>query len=143
MQRMVWVLGSLVLMFAIVGCGGDRPTLAKAGGKVTYNGSPLEGATVTFIPDSGPAAIGRTEADGTFTLRTRGQEGAPIGPGKVAITAVEQLIEFESEEDMSDEDLKNMSKWLIPEKYGHVFTSGLTATIEKGQDNNFPIDLTD
>lgn len=143
MRRVVWVFGVFVLAVAIAGCGGDRPTLANAGGKVTYNGSPLEGATVTFIPDSGPAAVGRTEADGTFTLKTRGQPGAAVGPGKVAITAVEQLIEYEGDEEPSDEELEKMSKWLIPEKYGHILTSELTATVEEGEDNHFPFDLTD
>ena len=126
--------------------GGCQVTPLTAGMKtvtVTYNGDPLEGATVAFLPDAGQPAIGRTGADGRFTFKTRGQPGAAIGAGKVTVTAVEQLMEFEGDGEPSPEELKNMSRSLVPEKYGHVRTSGLTAIVTADGENDFTFELKD
>lgn len=146
MRRMTSVFGLFaVLATTATGCGrSDAPELAEAGGTVTYNGKPLEGANVVFIPDAGgPAAYGTTGPDGTFTWMTRGEPGAMVGPGKVAITAFEELAEPKEEEDLTAEDLKKMSQSRIPEKYGRVETSGLTATVTGDGENKFTFELTD
>ena len=44
-------LGALCCILA-AGCGGEKiPPLVTVTGKVTYNGKPLVGATVAFVPD--------------------------------------------------------------------------------------------
>ena len=134
------IVGLLVLVTA-AGCGDGGPDMADAGGIVTYNGAPLKGATVVFLPDSGPPATGTTDAEGRFTFNTHGAAGAVVGNGKVAVTAVEQLIAFTDESKMSSEDIANASRWLIPEKYGHVMTSGLTAQVEPGGSTDMTFEL--
>jgi hypothetical protein len=139
---MTWIIG-LVAVSAItaVGCGrGDKLLLADAGGTVTYNGDPLEGATVVFVPDSGLPATGITDAEGRFTWNTRGDSGAVVGLGKVTITAVEQLIVVEGREPTAEE-LANMSRSLLPEKYGHPTTSELSAEVKADEKNEFTYKL--
>jgi len=53
-------------------------------GKVLYKGEAIEGILVTFHPKGGSDMNtifpgGETEEDGTFTVRTGGVEGAPVG----------------------------------------------------------------
>jgi hypothetical protein len=146
MRQTFWMTGFFAgLAIAIAGCGkSDAPELAEARGTVTYKDQPLEGASVVFIPASGPAAYGTTDADGKFTWMTRGESGAMVGPGKVVITATEMLDEPKEEEDLTEADLKKMSQSRIPLRYSVAETSGLTATIEvDAEKNEFPFTLTD
>ena len=62
----------LAVALAAVGCGGGT---ANVSGVVTLDGKPVEGATVTFTPDSKDgggvgASYGKTDAQGRFSLRT-------------------------------------------------------------------------
>src|SRR5262249_28886803 len=85
---------SCVLLPAL-GCGGT--TVVPVSGKVTLNGKPLAGATVTFQPyykdkrEAGPASSGETNAQGEFTLKLAGKNvnGAVIGEHKVSISALQ------------------------------------------------------
>lgn len=77
------------------GCGGgdDRDT-ATVHGKVTYNGAPLPGGGVTFVPVSGEGATtggkpaaGTINPDGTYTLTTyEDGDGAVIGKHHVGVS---------------------------------------------------------
>lgn len=141
MRRLTGGFALVTVVVALAGCGRDGPPMAEAGGIVTYNGAPLQGATVVFQPDSGPVSVGTTDAEGRFELMTNGEPEAVVGPGKVAITAVEQLLIVEGREPTAHE-LANMSRPLIPEKYGNVTTSGLTAEVKGSGDNEWKFDLT-
>ncbi len=128
----------------LVGCGsGDQPALHSVTGTVTYGGKPLENATVTFVPEAGLAAVGRTDSAGRFTLRTRGMDGAMAGPFKVVIMAVEQVrkVSPEESENLTDAERRKLSKSLIPAKYSLPEESGLEATIIAGQKNDFTFAL--
>jgi hypothetical protein len=76
--------------FLLTGCG---PTLVPVSGKVTLDNKPLTTGTVTLKPDKekGNAAkvepIGKIADDGTYTIETNGQPGAPLGAYKVVIFA--------------------------------------------------------
>jgi hypothetical protein len=139
-----------------VGCaetgGGDHPDTAPVTGTVTYNGSPVEGATLTFSPASGGyAALGLTDASGNFTLKTPwGSEGAVPGSYKVAIskTAVEGAAAGEAEEvEMVIEEPEKATPAKIaeglPEKYKSAATSELTAEVKAEGPNTFAFELTD
>ena len=144
MRRISWVFVAVLGTLA-AGCGrSDAPELAPAGGTVTYKGQPLGGANVVFIPDAGgPAAHGTTGPDGQFTWMTRGESGAMVGSGKVAITAFQELDEPKEEHELTAADLEKMSQSRIPQKYGRAETSGLTAVINADEENTFKFDLTD
>jgi hypothetical protein len=129
----------------LAGCGkSDKPEMAEAGGLVTYNDEPLDSASVVFIPTSGPAAYGTTDAQGKFTWMTRGESGAMVGEGQVVITANVMLDEPKEEEDLTEADLRIMGQSRIPLKYAKAETSGLSATIGPNkEENQFTFSLTD
>ena len=89
-------LCAIVVCLPLVGCGpslpaGARPT-EPVTVTVTYNGQPVEGATVTFISqDADPvAAYGRTDAQGVAKMKTYVEgDGAVLGKHKVTINKTE------------------------------------------------------
>ncbi|MCX7665147.1 MAG: carboxypeptidase-like regulatory domain-containing protein [Gemmataceae bacterium] len=85
---------TLLLGFSFVGgCQKSevRPKLYPVTGKVTYNSSPVENATVVFHPigDQGanPAKPrGKTDAQGNYKLTTyNADDGAPAGDYRVTV----------------------------------------------------------
>lgn len=73
----------------VAGCGGgsDAPELGQVTGTVTLDDKPLEGATVTFMPENSRASSGTTDASGKYVLTyIRDQTGAAIGKHKVIVT---------------------------------------------------------
>jgi hypothetical protein len=86
------VLGSLAWLLS-AGCGGGPEggdvKLSEGGGTITYRGSPLAGASVTFVPEKGPLATALTDLSGNFKLSTGGQPGVAIGKCVVTVTAYE------------------------------------------------------
>ncbi len=138
------VLQASLLLLAVLtaGCGGETgPKLAETAGVVTYKGKPLADANVTFMPASGPAAYGSTDANGAYELSTTGDKGAMVGPARVVITAFEMLDEEKPEEKLTAADLKKMNTPRIPPKFGNPETSGLTADIKPDVRNEFNFDL--
>ena len=142
----------LALLACLVGCpgggGADRPETVPVTGTVTYNGSAVEGATVTFSPTAsgGTASIGTTGANGKFTLQSQwGSKGAVPGNYAVAISKTEvHGVEAEVEDAQPEEDAPpaDITEHL-PEKYKSAKTSELTAEVKAEGENDFPFDLTD
>jgi hypothetical protein len=92
------VLG-LALVLAL-GCGGGKK-FAPVSGKVTLNGRPLPGATVSFQPIApagsvnapAPGSAAKTDANGEYTLKvSTGQNGAWVGKHRVEITLLSPQI---------------------------------------------------
>src|SRR5207245_8454223 len=72
------------------GCGGQAEPV-KGEGVVTLDGKPLEGARVTFLPESAGAfvASGKTDYEGNFLLSTPGLGlGALPGEYKVVLSHI-------------------------------------------------------
>ena len=87
MLRLARVLVALILLL-LAGCGGGG--LNPVQGKVMSRNEPIEGALVTFHPvGADPITavrpVGLTRKDGTFTLTTGPQEGAPAGEYVVTV----------------------------------------------------------
>jgi hypothetical protein len=83
-------VGSLLTVWALVGCSGDGRGLVAVQGRLTAQGQPLGNATVTFIPQegtAGPGAVGRTDAAGHFSLigSRRGARGCLPGDYRVRV----------------------------------------------------------
>lgn len=153
----------------MAGCssGTKGPKLAPADGTVTYMGNPLAGATVMFVPEKGPVAIGITDMSGKFRLSTGTIRGAVIGNSKVSVTATEPgksdsgkdaLSKRPQTREEADAYMKKanemqaamasgrpedvLPKSLIPEKYNKTDTSGLSYEIKASGTNHFEIALT-
>ena len=104
MHKKLIGLFCVALMVTIVGCGASKPPLTTVSGTVSYDGKPLDGATVSLTPDGGDGtqrpANGITDGDGNFTLTTvfpDGEivDGAVEGNYTVRVT---KLIESEMPE---------------------------------------------
>lgn len=166
-------LGALCCILA--GCGGGPEggsvTLAEGGGTVTYKNAPLAGAMVTFTPENGPMATGRTDLQGKFKLSTGGMSGVALGKCKVSITAYEgseapsspTMTSMANKPSNEEEGRKMMDamrsqmqnvganpggatgpRSIIPAKYISPASSDLSFTVEKdASKNQFAINLTD
>jgi hypothetical protein len=142
----------ILLLFAgivlFAGCNKARiPGLAKCEGVVTWNGDPVEGARVEFIPKdnaNGRSAFGITDAQGKFktttldtddgimpgeyfvtvTKRTSTRGGAPPAPVE---TASDAPREGRNAPPPAREEMQ--VTYFIPQVYSKKETSGLTADI--------------
>jgi hypothetical protein len=78
----------------LCGCGGPNDPV-KVKGVVTFDGVPVAGATVSFLPEreDGRPANAMTEADGSFTLTTfKKGDGALRGAYRVVVTKLESKV---------------------------------------------------
>ncbi|MCI0359914.1 MAG: carboxypeptidase-like regulatory domain-containing protein [Planctomycetaceae bacterium] len=138
-------VASLVTLLA-TGCG-DGLTLLPAAGLVTYQGKPVEGASVVFVPDSGIPGTGTTDAAGKFAMQTNGKPGVLAGKHKVTISkasAPAGLPANPTPEDMmkmASAGKMSQSKSEIPTKYA-VVQGGLTAEVSADK-KEFNFELTD
>ncbi len=90
LASIVCVLASLVVVLTGCGSAGDFPT-APVSGKVTHNGEPVQGGSITFAPvatgselEVGQPASGAVQQDGTFVLGTQTEnDGAVVGRHRV------------------------------------------------------------
>lgn len=117
---------------ATVGCGTKRIPSYPVRGTVTMDGKPLEGATVMFVPPSGPPNSAVTDSTGTFAIPA---PGVPAGACGVAITKASGPAAMTNP---TPEDLQRIAQnptapkppaSVVPEKFGRSDTSGLTATV--------------
>jgi len=144
-----------------IGCGGgvERPPTYPVSGTVMYNGSPVAGATVSFLCDGASrAATGVTNAEGEFVLSTyAANDGAVAGVHKITVTKADpdapapafdesaagdplaMAKVMEQEEAAADEEKKP----LIPVKYADSNTSGLMETVSDADENVFVLQLAD
>ncbi len=90
-------IGLFAALAGIVGCSDGVRTIPVQG-IVTFNGEPVERAEICFVREGptkkgepAPPAIARTEADGTFTLKTGDRLGAV--PGRYRVTVQKSNLE--------------------------------------------------
>ena len=149
----------VVVVVLLAGCSGSsgptnrRPT-KPVKVTVTYKGKPVADATVTFINQEGDAApaYGKTDAQGVAKMKTYVEgDGAVLGQHKVTITKTESVGGGSSALQDSKDYVPPAggatplptTKNLIPEKYGLLATSSLTAEVKKDGKNEITFDLQD
>ena len=156
---MILCLGIVV---AVSGCSGpvdDRPARVAAEGSVTYDGSPVDAANVTFSPKdgAGAAASATTDAQGKFTLATFDPGDGAI-PGSYTVMVSKMKTEGEIAPNESDdpdayrEFRRKMEAGeiepptvvdLLPTKYKTADKTDLTADVSEGGPNSFSFELKD
>jgi hypothetical protein len=161
LKTFLWFFTAIVSGSCLMGCGGGgegaspRAKVYKVTGKVTYLNAPLIGAAVTFAPQGKqPAAVGRTNDAGEFTLSTYGGgDGAAEGDFKVLVMLVETAAPSTTEEAHSatpgfvppDSHSGKASKAaggnLLPAKFSDPSQTPLTAKVEPSGTNNFTFEL--
>ncbi len=153
---------ALLMAVLLAGClgGGEgaspRAAVYKAKGKVTYLGNPLIGASVSFSPQGKqPAAVGRTNDDGEFSLTTyRAGDGAAEGEYKVMITMTESEAATEAPAAHGTDAGKDYggssahgakkgraSSNILPAIFSDAQKTPLTVKVEPSGKNEFPFDL--
>ncbi len=131
----------LMLANLLAGCGPEKPqNEATVTGKVTYNGQPVENATVLFQTDDfSYTAAGGTDAEGVYTLSDGTASGCKPGEYVVTISKTETTSEGEhvSEDDPAYGDPGSTPKvtttHLLPEKYADPLSTDLKATVQAGE----------
>ena len=133
MRRVYVWMGALAVIVGLTGCGGGG---APVSGVVTLDGKPVEGATVSFTPESGDGdglggSYGKTDAQGRYTLRTVAQDkpGAAVGKHRVTISLTQA----------DPNNPEGIQKDLIPAKYN--VKSELTFEVPSGGTDkaDFPV----
>jgi uncharacterized lipoprotein YajG len=138
-------LVSLALLAgALLVAGCDRgPRMVPVTGVVTVDGKPVDKAAVLFAHvDGGRPTVGVTDEQGRFRLTTDGREGALLGEHGVAITRYEVTGYVINEEGfpVRDPSQPETLRWLVPEFYSRLNTSGLKVTVSEDQ-TEFRFDL--
>lgn len=139
---------------ALGGCARStsKVPLFRATGTVTYKGQAVPNAKVMFMGDGKSApAVGVTDDDGRFTLRSLSGAGAPAGKHQVAVAldveveAPKVNMSMEEAAKAAQEPPKNSKPRgsVIPSKYANAATSGLEFEIKTSGTNDFTIELKD
>lgn len=136
MGKYLNILGVLILL---CGCGGsDRPSVYPVTGHVLYRGQPVQDAEVTFLPAKGPIASGKTDAQGQFRLSTFvPEDGAVAGEHTVLISKKEKYVDPKMPNSPYE-----MSRDVLPVRYGSASTSPLKETVKPNGPNQFTFELT-
>lgn len=133
--------GSAVLLLAaayLVGCSDGRLATGRVSGSVTVDGEPLAAGKIVFKAEGTRMAIGRIE-DGQILEVTTYQagDGAPVGAQRIEIQpAIDENLAMKNPAAVAAQ----MRRSPVAMKYRRVQTSGLTAEIERG-DNEVDLKL--
>jgi hypothetical protein len=137
-----------IMLFVACGPSADIKTV-PATGMVTYKGKPVEGATISFIPD-GPqrAATAISGPNGKYELTTLDQTGAM--PGNYTVLVRKLDIPAASTAPVSMEEALKLNtrpppapKDLVPSKYSDPARTPLRFEVKAREANVFNIELTD
>ena len=118
-------------------------------GKVTYKGQPVEGATISFIPDADARpATAITGANGGYNLMTLDFPGAM--PGHYTVLVRKSDTSIQSTQPVSMEEALKLNnrpppppKELLPAKYSDATKSPLKFEVKAGQSNTIDLTLAD
>jgi hypothetical protein len=162
MKTMRFIL--LVLAGSIAGCSGD-PAVVKVTGVVTYEGKPLAGANVSFVPTEErggrrPTAVAVTDAQGRFALKTN--FGSATRDGAVPGEHIVTISKFVPPNDMTEDAYAKLLKTddaerksrpynpeatipprvqLLPAEYSDGTSSTLKVKVESSGAQEFPFKL--
>ncbi|MEQ1829746.1 MAG: hypothetical protein ABL921_27535 [Pirellula sp.] len=127
---------------AFCGCIPSQPT-GTVSGKATYKGAPVpEGCLISFVSDSGFAALGTADASGNYKLVMAGKANVPVAKYHVTVTVPGvqgPVMDDEDERKFMAGDPATVAKFsqkqqkpTIPEKYSDANKSGLSFEIKAG-----------
>jgi len=133
MLSSVWIWGILTAVF---GCGSRNPATVPVTGTVTFNGTPVEGANVSFFGQQGRPAAGVSDGQGRFRLMT-------FAPGDGALPGEYEVVVTKTEAPSEDPNRPYPPvRSLLPERYGNRASSGLRASVRPDEKNDFTFELT-
>lgn len=136
-------------LFLLAGCGPTHPNEGTVKGTITYNGKPVNGATLHLYPAAG---------GDIYTAVPVGQDGAfstsdvPLGDYKVVVEGSTGMNGIPSTKDIPPDQLAKMQAQIdkmkttptipFPDKYKQPETTVLTCKIVQG-DQTLKLELKD
>ena len=127
------------------GCnrGVDLGPFGDVYGQVTFRGQPVPEGAITFTcPETGQSATEPLGPDGTYRMGLGDREGLPVGEYQVyvrpPVLTMEERAAVHHQPAAAGRPAKTYP--FLPLKYRSEETSGLTATVEEGN-NVFDFDL--
>ena len=111
------------------GCGAKLPTVQ---GTVTMDGASVPNAKVVFEAPDRPMAVATTDEEGRYDVMTGSQRGMAAGSYKVAISA------YVTKDGGTESPVPILS---TPKRYNSAQTSGLTAEVKDGRNQNVDFQL--
>jgi hypothetical protein len=148
---------SLLCLAFVAACGrpSDGRILVPTSGRVMLDAKALEGALVTFVPQSagGIAASATTDAGGRYDLLTPGASRPGVVPGSYAVTIMKMETRQLTAEDQAMATVKMRSSGLsmpppttestqvLPARYRSPEESGLTASVSEKERKSFDFEL--
>jgi len=146
------ICSSVVILF-VSGCGGrEYPPTYETTGLITLDGKPIEGVTVSFLPQDGQQpANGKTDTNGQYRLTSFSRnDGAMAGTfaivmmkfPKIEVVTTPTGIPWDPDKETDEyifDDGKEENK--LPEKYADSKTSGMLATVVADTVNTFDFEL--
>ena len=140
-------LGGCLLLLAGCGDGDTGPATVPVSGTLTLNGTPVEGAEVTFVHEEF-AAFATTDSEGRYEL----VPGAVVGENKVVVSKWEGGPEMgggEEDDGIDAEQMRMMAetggagmpKQLMPEEHSREATTGLSFEVPEGGSDAADFDL--
>ena len=108
--------------------------LGRVSGVVKHDGQPVGSGIVHFLPEAGPAATGKLDAQGRYRLTTyHANDGAVTGRHQVFFSPIVPEAEFTDEQYVANTAKPaEVPREFLPETYLSPATSGLTADVESG-----------
>jgi hypothetical protein len=143
---------AVVAVLCCLGCGGSdrskakRPKVVPADGVITYQGKPLDGATIVLSPtgDGKTGASAMSDVEGKFQLSAFPPDmGAVPGEYKVGVSKQSVVVMPEPPPGMHAEDMPRppKPKALIPDKFANPEKSGLKTTVPEAGSTELKIEL--
>lgn len=145
-KRMRYCLIPLLFVCLLIGCGKSATQITQpVSGIVTLDGTPLEGANITFHPKtSGDVAGGFSTSGGQYTVQTmQGEPGKGTTPGEYLVTAVKMESvptgkKIENSDGTTIDEATERS--VVPKIYSSRETTPVAVTVVKGK-NTINIEL--
>ncbi|MGL6196962.1 MAG: carboxypeptidase-like regulatory domain-containing protein [Thermoguttaceae bacterium] len=145
-----------LVAFTFTGCGSNRlKGLVPCWGTVTWEGEPVEGARVSFVPKSDPngrSAFGLTDASGKFKMTTLNTDDG-VFPGEYYITISKRTAERGNSPPMENEGPHEgfgaampvreaiNETFHIPPMYSNKETSGFEINVTSKGDKKIELEM--
>ncbi len=126
MVRFLTGMAACLVCFSLLlcGCGGSNGGTIEVTGTVTFDGTPVESGTISFLPKDGKGA----SAAGKIVS---GQYTAAVPPGEKKVSIIGERVVGQDKRDPSDPNSEtfDVTESFIPPQYNAKTT--LTATISE------------
>ncbi|MEW4563537.1 carboxypeptidase-like regulatory domain-containing protein [Bremerella sp. JC770] len=138
----LWLSLSVCVVSVCLGCSGNG--MLPVEGTVTLDGTPLEGAAISFVPaEGGRPCSGQTDEQGHFTLASyTANDGVPPGEYKVTVVKLDarrqaQAAPVEEGTEPGEQvmgSIEQATRFLTPKRYASPATTDLRVEVKENME---------